>query len=174
MADVVYKVEFKVVDEKGVSGNTPSDTKETEKIRDKSPKKTEEITKKEFNTQAFAKFMTFYGAYQTVANIHQKMEQASLQARGDNLKAVMKSEEKALTNSLISSGLNIVGGFMVGGVVGAGAMLGMEVYKLANSAINISIENQKRLNQIIAERHIANNEQERFVRNATTERIRVW
>lgn len=174
MADVVYKVEFKVVDELGVSGNTPSDKEETKKLQDKKPKKTEEIAKKEFSTEAFAKFMTVYGAYQTISNIHQKLETASLQARGDNLKAVMQSEKKALSNSLISSGLNIVGGFVVGGGVGGVAMIGMEVYKLANSAINISIENQKRISQLLAERHIANNEQERFVRNATTERIRVW
>lgn len=174
MADVVYKVEFKVVDELGAVEKTPSDKKETEKIRDKKPKKTEEIAKKEFSTEAFAKFMAVYGSYQTVANIHNKIETASLQARGDNLKAVMQSERKALTNSLITSGLNVVGGFIVGGIWGGAAMIGAETYKLVNNAINISIENEKKISQLLAQRHIANNEQERFVRNATTERIRIW
>ena len=179
MADVRYVVEFKIVDELSGSKSkehSPSDPGDRQMITNKEPKTNEEIAKKEkdFNKKAFAKFATAYGGYQIASSIYNKSQMVQSTGRGDNLNAVMQSEQNAVRDKVIGSAVSIIGGFAVGGVFGGGVMIANEIYGYVRESINLSLENQQRINQIQAQRHVSNNDQERFVRNATTERIRSW
>lgn len=178
MADVKYTVEFKQVDEissSGVIEQTPSDKTDTSLIRDKNPKKNEQIgVGTKLNTKAWAKFMTGYGVYQIADDLHHNLKITDTLSRGDNLQAVMQSERRGVRGRLTGTAVNLAGGFAIGNLAGLGIAAGMEVYRYAREAINIGIDNRRRLDQLLAERHVANQEQERFVRNATTEAIRSW
>lgn len=177
MADVRYIVEFKMVNELSrTQEHSPSDPSDRQEMQNKDPKTSEEITKKqnEFNKKTFAKFMGAYGGYQLASSIYNRGQMMQSISHGDNLNAVMQSEQNAVRDKFIGSSLNIIGGFAIGGVFGGGVMIANEVYGYIKEAINLGIENQQRINQLNAQKHVSNNEQERFVRNATTERIRTW
>lgn len=177
MADVRYVVEFKAVDELSNSvESNPSDATEKSRLLNKEPRPTQETASKDINInkKAFAKFLTVYGGYQIVNDIYNQVRTTQSIGRGDNLQAVMQSERNALTNKFINMGLGLVGGAVIGGLPGLAVAGASQVYSLAREAINIGIQNQLRIEQIQAQRHVANNEQERFIRNQTTEEIRQW
>lgn len=179
MEGIKYSVEFRAVDEVSASKTqeqTPSDATERRIMQNKEAKPTEEITKEKggFNKKAFAKFMIAYGFYKTADSVYSKVKMSESVSRGDNLSAVMQGEKNAVRDSIVSTGLTLVGGAVIGGPAGLGAAALMEAYKYANQAINIGIANANKINQILAQRHVAINEQERFIRNSTTDRIRSW
>lgn len=177
MADVVYRVEFVAVDSTSkTKEQTPSNPEQKERMLTNEIKSTEEIAKKESmdTKKAFAKFMVAYGGYQIVNNIINSTQISGMMARGDNLKARIQSERNAQINSVVGSGLTLIGSAIIGGLPGLALAGGLEIYKMAQQSINIGIQNQLMISQLRAERHVANNDQERFVRNATTEKIRTW
>lgn len=177
MADVRYVVEFKAVDELSNSTESnPSNSNEKTRILSKEPTPTRETVSKEnnINQKAFAKFLTVYAGYQIVNDIHNKIRTTQAIGRGDNLQAVMQSERNSLTNKFVNMGLTLVGGAVIGGLPGLALAGASQIYSIAREAINIGIQNQLRIEQIQAQRHVANNEQERFIRNQTTEEIRQW
>lgn len=177
MADVVYRVEFVGVEAlEKTKEQTPSDPEQKQEMLSNKPKSTEEITKKETNRtkEVFTKFVSAYGAYQIVSNIMDKNQVYSSLGRGDNLKATMQAEQNATRNSLINSGLSLIGGAVLGGLPGLALAGGVEIYKYVQQSINVGMQNSFMISQLMAERQVAINNQERFVRNATTEKIRSW
>jgi len=177
MADVRYIVEFKAVDELSNSTESnPSDDTEKGRVLSKEPRPTQETASKDGNIskKAFAKFLTVYAGYQIINDIYSRVQTTQAIGRGDNLQAVMQSERNALTNKFVNMGLTLVGGAVIGGLPGLALAGASQVYSLAREAINIGIQNQLRIEQIQAQRHVANNDQERFIRNQTTEEIRQW
>lgn len=165
MAEVVYTVRV-VLDE----------TKQDEtrkKATQPTPKEREEVKDAgAVAAERFGRVMAAYGTYKVGANYYQTRQFAENTFKGDGLAAIKERQKAQLRENIISSGLRITGGFIVKGAAGGGIMIALTALQLAQKAINIGLENNMRQKEIQAEKYLSSIQQERFVRNSTTERIK--
>lgn len=165
MADVVYKVEFEL--QETIS------SEERKEAKSPDPKDSDMVARKGLiDGKYLRRFMVGYGIYKIGANYVQTKRFNEATFRGDNLAAIKQKERSERIDSVVSSTLRIGGGLLVKGAKGGALMVAFTALQVASKAMQLSLDNANRQQQIRAERYVASMEQERFVRNATTERIK--
>lgn len=163
MADVNYNVKI-TLDETELSTERKEATSKLPKTR--------EDTFQEKARPYVQGALAIYGTYKIGANFIQTQDFNQASVRGDTLHAIKKRQQSQQINEVVGAGVRITAGLLIKGVKGGAVMLALTAFQLANKALQIGLDNARRQQEVRQERYLASIEQERFVRNATTEKIK--
>lgn len=134
MAGAIYRVEFKIIEDK--NKNPHNELSDTEKDLDK-PKevKTEDIidkkekSKKELSISGKTAIVTAIAVGSFIYNTSVNEQLTSYSIQGDSVAARNLQNQKSITNELIGVGSALIGGALIGGPAGlalAGGAIGMK------------------------------------------------
>lgn len=165
MADVTYTV-------KVIMDDTLADDQRKEATNPLPQESNDTLSKGGSKNKAFKRVMIGYGFVKIGFNYWAEKSYADASVRGDTLAAVKRKEKIQLGENIVSSALRIGGGLIVRGATGGAIMLGLQALQTAIKALQLSVENNIRQQELRQEKYTATMEQERFVRNATTEKIK--
>lgn len=170
MADTVYRVVF---DTTKMPSDTELQRKDEVVPKSTQQKETNEIKDKSLvDTKIMAKIATAYNVTSTILSYGARSESVGHELKGDFVMARKTQNNFATAREVTNIGFMLGAGFVVGGPAGAiavGVNLGISY---GMRALSVGLENRKLIDQIQTQKYLGSIEQERFIRNATTEMIR--
>lgn len=168
---IVIEYNIPDVEKKLAKSKIPEDIKKD--MTNPSPKRAETIeNKSSINTKAVSGMMTAYNLSTKVTGFMQQSISQNYELNGDFVSARRFQNNIQVGQEIINGGLALGLGFALGGPVGIAAVGVNLAINYAFKAMSVALENQKLFEQQKVQSTINSTVRQRFVNNATTERLK--
>lgn len=171
MDNVVYRVVFdaeKMPKDAELTKNEELVSKDTKDVKETSETKEKSLV----DSKVIAKIGTIYNLTSNTLNFTTRVESVGYELKGDFIMAQKTQNNFSTAREITNIGFMLGAGFAIGGPAGVLAVGSNLALSYGFKALTIGLENRKLIDQIQTQKYLGSIEQQRFVRNSTTEMIR--
>lgn len=173
------KVEYVVTLRNMTDGNKTYRAKpsqETEdvkgKMESKKPVRTHDIAEKQVSREAIAGILTAYNFGTRFMDLSVRQQSNQYVLNGDFITAKRTQNQYAVGQEIVNNSLALGSGLAIAGGLGLTTVGVNLAINYAFKALNVGLENRRLIEQSRVQQYIGNIENDRFVNNLTTRRIR--